>query len=156
MKAPLVIGWREWAELPAWGLLLRAKADTGAKSSAIDCAEITRLPDDRVRFTVRIDRRGRRLATIEAPIALTKRVRSSNGEAEERIFVRTPIRIAGRERSALVSLVCRKSMIHRMLLGRSTLGPDFLVHSSKIHLATPRRRSEAISSTTNHAAPPSD
>ncbi|MFM2243270.1 MAG: hypothetical protein RLZ97_2125, partial [Verrucomicrobiota bacterium] len=102
MKAPLVIGWREWAELPAWGLLLRAKADTGAKSSAIDCAEITRLPDDRVRFTVRIDRRGRRLATIEAPIALTKRVRSSNGEAEERIFVRTPIRIAGRERSALV------------------------------------------------------
>ena len=155
MNPPLVIGWREWVELPAWGLLLRAKADTGAKSSAIDCAEITRLPGNRVRFTVRIDRRGRRIATIEAPIARTRRVRSSNGDISERLFVETAVRIAGRERTALVSLVCRKSMIHRMLIGRTTLGADLLVDSSKIHLATPRRRSEVISSTTNRAAPPS-
>ncbi len=140
MKTPKVIGWREWVELPDWGLLLRAKADTGARSSAIDCAEITRLPGDRVRFTLRLDRKGRRVVTLEEPIAGTKVVRSSTGEGVERYFVETTLSLAGRQKRILVSLVCRKRMIHRMLLGRTSLGPEFLVDSSVDHWATPKRK----------------
>ncbi|CAA6691799.1 MULTISPECIES: RimK/LysX family protein [unclassified Lentimonas] len=139
MKDLTIIGWREWVELPEWGMRIRAKADTGAKSSAIDCAEIVELPDERVRFTVRLSRNKDRLVTLEAPIKLRKRVRSSTGQGHDRIFVETTLRLGASEQTILVNLVCRKNMIHRMLLGRETLGGAFLVDSSVDHWATPKK-----------------
>jgi hypothetical protein len=135
----IIIGWREWVELPLWNLRLKAKADTGAKSSAIDCAEITELPGNHVRFTIRLDRKDKKLITLEQPIAHRKRVRSSTGHPTNRIFVETTLRLAGIEKKIIVSLVSRKRMIHRLLLGREALGNDFLVNSSTDHWATPKR-----------------
>jgi hypothetical protein len=139
MKSKTTIGWREWVELPDWGIRIRAKADTGAKSSAIDCADITELPNDRVRFTVRLDRKQERMLTLEEPIQLRKRVRSSAGQGHDRIFVETTLRLGDVEQRILVNLVCRKKMIHRMLLGRETLGDAFLVDSSVDHWITPKK-----------------
>lgn len=141
-----IIGWREWVEFPEWGLRMRAKADSGAKSSAIDCAEITELPGERVRFTVRLDRKEKKLITLEAPIAKRMHVRSSTGHGHDRIFIETNMRLASVEKKILISLVCRKNMIHRLLLGRTTLAGDFLVDSSVDHWLTPkksRKRGEA-------------
>ena len=144
MSELMIIGWREWVELPEWGMRIRAKADTGAKSSAIDCAEIIELPDERVRFTVRLSRKKDRLVTLEAPIKLRKRVRSSTGQGHDRIFVETTLRLGESEQTILVNLVCRKTMIHRMLLGRETLGGAFLVDSSVDHWATPKKPSASV------------
>jgi hypothetical protein len=135
-----IIGWREWVEFPDWELRMRAKVDTGARSSAIDCGEIIELPGDRVRFTVRLDRKQKKLVTLEEPIKLRKHVRSSTGQGHNRIFVETTLRIAGVEKRIDISLVCRKTMIHRFLLGREGLGGEFLINSSVDHWATPRRR----------------
>lgn len=142
MSEPVVIGWREWASLPDWNLDIRIKADTGARSSAIDCAEIVELPDDRVRFTVRLSRVKDRTVTLEEPIAKRKKVRSSTGHGGDRLFVETSLLLAGREKRILVSLTCRKRMIHRMLLGREALAGDFLVDSQVDHWATPRRKKD--------------
>lgn len=139
----MMIGWRERVELPDWSLKLKAKADTGAKSSAIDCAEITELPNNRVRFTVRLDRKDKKLITLEEDIHSRKRVRSSDGKASNRIFVSTTLRLAGIEKQIIVSLVSRKRMIHRLLLGREALGDDFLVNSSVDHWATPKKLKKA-------------
>ena len=135
----VIIGWREWVDFPDWSLKMRAKADTGARSSAIDCAEIEELPNNRVRFTVRLDRKEKKLITLEENIILRKRVRSSTGHPTDRIFVETTLVLAGIEKKIIVSLVCRKRMIHRLLLGREALGDAFLVNSSVDHWATPKR-----------------
>jgi hypothetical protein len=135
----MTIGWREWVEFPEWGFRLKAKADTGARSSAIDCAEITELPGDRVRFTVRLDRRRNKLITLEKDIVARKKVRSSTGRPTSRVFVETQLRLAGVEKRIVVSLVCRKRMIHRLLLGREALSNDFIVDSSVDHWATPKK-----------------
>ena len=135
-----IIGWREWGEFPEWGIRMRAKADTGAKSSAIDCAEIIELPDERVRFTVRLDRKETNLITLEAPIARRTHVKSSTGHGHDRIFIETTMKMANVEKRILVSLVCRKKMIHRLLLGRTTLCDHFLVDSGVDHWLTPKRR----------------
>lgn len=139
MNKKTTIGWREWVELPDWGIRIRAKADTGAKSSAIDCGEIIELPGERVRFTVRLDRKQQRLLTLEEPIHLRKRVRSSTGQGHDRIYVETTLRLAEVEQRILVNLVCRKNMIHRMLLGRETLGHAFLIDSSVDHWVTAKK-----------------
>ncbi len=50
-ESKLIIGWREVISIPEWGILkLRAKMDTGARSSAIDVASSEILPEGRVRF----------------------------------------------------------------------------------------------------------
>ncbi|MFD2255672.1 ATP-dependent zinc protease [Luteolibacter algae] len=136
----IIIGWREWVEFPDWSFKLRAKADTGARSSAIDCAEITELPNNRVRFTVRLDRKEKKLLVLEEDIVMRKRVRSSTGHPTDRIFVETTLQLAGTQKRILVSLVCRKRMIHRLLLGREALGSDFLVNSAVDHWATPKKK----------------
>jgi hypothetical protein len=135
----MTIGWREWAEFPEWGCRLKAKADTGARSSAIDCAEITELPGDRVRFTVRLDRKDKKLITLEEDIVARKKVRSSTGRPTSRVFVETQLRLAGVEKRVVVSLVCRKRMIHRLLLGREALSGHFTVDPSVDHWATPKK-----------------
>ena len=140
MTEPIVIGWREWVLLPQWDLAMRAKADTGARSSAIDCASIEEIPGNRVRFTVRLSRKSERTLTLEEPIAMRKRVRSSSGVGHDRYFVETTLRLGAREKRILVSLTHRKRMIHRMLLGREALTGDFLVDSSVDHWATPRSK----------------
>lgn len=136
----VIIGWREWVEFPEWGFRLKAKADTGAKSSAIDCAEIEELPGNRVRFTVRLDRTEKKTVTLEEEIKMKRRVRSSTGHPTDRIFVETILSLAGIEKKIIVSLVCRKRMIHRLLLGREALWDDYLVNSAVDHWATPKVR----------------
>lgn len=134
-----VIGWREWVELPEWGITLRGKADTGAKSSAIDCSAIVELPNDRVRFTLHLSReKNGETLTLEAPIVQRKNVRSSTGHGHDRIFIETTLSLCGRQKKILLSLSCRKKMQHRMLIGREALGGDFLVDSGVDHWATPR------------------
>lgn len=140
MKKLTTIGWREWASLPEWGLELKAKADTGARSSAIDCSSIEEIKGDRVRFTICVSRKENKYITLEAPIAMRKHVRSSTGHGHDRLFVETLLKLGDVEKKILVSLTCRKQMIHRMLLGREALAGDFLVDSSVDHWATPRKK----------------
>ena len=89
------IGWREVIALPDWGIKrLRAKSDTGARSSAIDVTNIRELPGDRVRFHVRLSRNHpERTRPVEAKVVRRTRVKSSNGHAHERIVVETTVAI---------------------------------------------------------------
>lgn len=135
-----IIGWKESVDLPAWGIVnLLAKADTGARSSALDVKAIQELEDGRIQFDIVLDRKDRsKTKTVVADLSHIKRVRSSNGQVHQRYFVTTQVRIGHKLKQVEFSLVCRKSMICRVLLGRKTLEHDFLVDSSKKYKAGPR------------------
>lgn len=131
-----MIGWREYVALPDWGLFgIKAKVDTGARSSALDVGSIEELPDGKVRFEAIADRRSPEARiVVEAPIARRGRIRSSLGRTQKRIFVRTIVRVAGRDLVTEVGLVCRENMLCRMLLGRTLLEQGFLVDVRCRHL----------------------
>lgn len=140
---PLVVGWIEYVDLPDWGVRgLRAKLDTGARSSAIHVENVRELPRRRVRFDVVLHRRDRdRRVHVEARVKRRGRVRSSSGHYTLRLFVSTRLRLGPREHEIELSLVDREEMIHRMLLGRSALEGHYLVDvSHRALLGGPARR----------------
>lgn len=140
---PLRIGWSEYVDLPEWGITrLLAKADTGARSSALHVEELEELGQGRVRFRVVLHRRRRdRRVAVEARVRRRSRVRSSTGHYQQRLFVTTRLRLGPFERRIEISLVDRERMIHRMLLGRSALAGLYLVDSAhRALLGRPRRR----------------
>ncbi|HEY0465358.1 MAG TPA: RimK/LysX family protein [Polyangiaceae bacterium] len=134
--APLIIGVTEYVDIPAWRILrLRAKIDTGARSSALHVENIREFGAGKVRFDVRLSRsESDRRVTVEARIARRGQVRPSSGEPEERIFVAVKVRIGPVEREIELSLVDRGRMIFRMLIGRRALAHAFLVDPGRRYL----------------------
>ena len=137
-----VIGWKETVHLPTWGIRhIIAKSDTGARRSALDVRNIREVGGDRVQFDIVLNRKDPRSThTVVAPIAHRTRVRSSNGQEHERYFVATKVGIGNRVKVVEFSLVSRKKMTCRILLGRKALEGDFLVDSSLKHVTGPRKK----------------
>jgi hypothetical protein len=142
---PLIIGVTEYVDIPEWRILsLRAKIDTGARSSALHVENIRELASGRVRFDVRLSRsQSERRVTVEAPVVRRGRVRPSSGELEARIFVAVKVRIGPVEREIELSLVDRGRMIFRMLIGRRALAHAFLVDPSRRYVLKKPRSSKA-------------
>lgn len=139
---PLVtIGWREYVALPDWGITaIKAKADTGARTSAIDVSHLVELSPTRVRFDVMYDRVRDHFVTVEADIVRRTRVKSSFGAAHDRLFVETTMTLGPVTKTIQIGLVNRKLMHCRMLLGRAALLPDFLVDSGHMYLQGRKKR----------------
>ena len=152
-----IIGWKEHADFPDWhvrGIIV--KADTGARTGAIDVAEIEELPGDRVRFTIRVTRKtGKVSRHIEAKIARRSRVRSAFGHAHDRLFVETTLKLGGVTKVVELGLVSRKKMICRVLLGRKALDGTFLVDSGRRYvLGKPKRRPKKRTDVSSQPPPP--
>ncbi|CAM3623574.1 hypothetical protein E4A47_09170 [Micrococcus flavus] len=139
-EAPVVVGWREWVGLPdALTPWVKAKVDTGARTSALHAFRIERHTgdhgEDRVRFEVHpwqgstADAR-----TVDLPVEDVRTVRSSNGEVQDRFVVLMPLRLAGRTVEAEVTLTDRDEMGFRMLVGRTALAQGFLVDPAASYL----------------------
>lgn len=126
---PLIVGWREHVALPQWGVKrVRAKIDTGARTSAIHVGEIQDLPDGRIRFEVVLrEKPTRRVVWVEAQPVREAVVKPSSGQRQQRPVVRTIMNLAGVVKPIELSLVCRKHMLCRMLVGRTALDGSFLV-----------------------------
>ena len=132
MQDTFVLGWEEWLALPELGLpAIKAKIDTGARTSAIAAVSVEELgtPDrPRVRFVVRpIPGRDDVEVTCVADVVDRRDVTSSNGEAERRYVIRTMARMGTREWPIEISLANRGSMAYRMLLGRQAVKDDMFV-----------------------------
>ena len=146
MKPPpadaVLIGWTEFVDLPDWGVKrLRAKVDTGARTSALHVENIEELPRGFVRFDVVLHRKKRdRRVHIKARISRRARVRSSTGHQSERLFVKTTLRLGTVEKEIEVSLVDREKMIYRMLLGREALRGPFLIDVDRRMVQQPKRK----------------
>ncbi len=138
----LIVGWREYVALPDWGIQrILAKSDTGAASSALDVGHLEVLPGDRVAFDVVTSRRREdAVVHVVADIVRRTRVRSSLGHPHDRIFVATTMVLGGIAKTIELGLVDRARMRCRMLLGRRTLKPEFLVDSGHAYLLGRRPR----------------
>ena len=123
-----VLGWREWLALPALGVVrIKAKVDSGARSSALHADQIEALDDGRVRFALRPLQNSERVQWCEAELIDRRWVTDSGGHRELRPFIRTPIELGGERWDAEISLSARSSLRFRMLLGRTAVAGRFVI-----------------------------
>ena len=126
-----IIGWREWLALPDLDVgRIKAKIDTGARSSALHAFDIERV-GDRVRFTTRPKHKGEGEPHLcEVDLHDVRTIKSSNGSVEERYMISTTVELMGIRWPIELTLTARDDMLFRMLLGREALRGRFLVDSS--------------------------
>lgn len=136
---PTTVGWREWVSLPDWSVdYLKAKVDTGARTSSIHAADLewfTRADAPWVRFEIHPwQRSSADCVVVEAPAVDARAVRSSSGDAQRRPVVRATLVVAGRTVTTEVNLTRRDTMGFRMLLGRQVLKQNFVVDPRRSYL----------------------
>lgn len=135
----LRVGWREWLALPDLGIpAIKAKIDTGAKTSSIHAVNIRteeRDGRDYALFEIApLREHSNFFIHCQAPVVGEREVRSSNGQVTIRLFVRSRLIIAGIEWSIQMSLADRASMKFPMLLGRQAMGRRVAVEPGRSYL----------------------
>ncbi len=137
------IGWREYLSIPDLDIrVVKAKVDTGARTSALHCSEVEIYNSDglqRVRFQAHpIHRDPDFSLPCDLPLSSYRSVRDSGGKEEIRPFVSVPVIIGEHQFETEISLTNRKNMKFRMLLGRTALKGRFLVNSGTSYLLSQR------------------
>ncbi|MBK8977716.1 MAG: ATP-dependent zinc protease [Planctomycetes bacterium] len=143
-----LVGWREWVALPGLDVpAIKAKIDTGARSSALHAFDVAVAERHGRRFaSFEIHPRQRSAAgavAVEAEVVGQRWITSSNGLRELRLVVLMDIALHGLTWTTEMTLSRRDAMGFRMLLGRADLRGRFLVDPAASFLAGRRTRTRS-------------
>lgn len=141
-----IIGWREWVGLPELGIkMIKAKVDTGARSSALHAFSVQEFERDGVqwvRFHVHpVQRKSTNAVEAEAVLLEHRSVRSSSGKTAIRPVIVTNVELFGIIWPVEMTLASRDAMGFRMLLGREAFRGRFLVDAGNSYYGgKPKRK----------------
>jgi hypothetical protein len=133
-----ILGWREWLALPELGIpLIKAKIDTGARSSALHAFFIDPYKKGKQQWVMfAIHPRKKSAVSIEchAQVKDRRMVTDSGGHKQRRYVIDTPLMLGASLINAEITLTNRDSMLFRMLLGRTAIEQRFIVDPSVSYL----------------------
>jgi len=135
----ILLGWREWVCLPDLGIdAVKAKVDTGARSSALHTFKLETFSEDgvgKVRFWIHPDQHD--LSVVKectATLLDERNVTDSGGHTELRPVISTPVKLGAITKHIEMTLTNRENMKFRMLLGRTAMLGDCMVDPEKSYL----------------------
>lgn len=140
------VGWREWVRLPSLckNAKIKAKLDTGARTSALHAFRITPFTKDGapyVRFYVHpLQRKSTPEVRCVALVLDTRVITDSGGRREERPVIRTMLKLGKSLYPIELTLTNRDQMGFRMLLGRQALRRRYVVDPSRSFVVRKRRK----------------
>lgn len=138
----MVFGWREWVALPELGIdAIKAKVDTGARTSALHAFEVSTLTEagtELVEFKMHpIQHDNDTVIVCRARVADRRVVTDSGGHKEERIVIETPLSIGELTWPVEITLTSRDDMLFRMLIGRTAMKGRATVDPGRSYLTGP-------------------
>jgi hypothetical protein len=130
------VGWRESVSLPTFKLLdLKAKIDTGAKTSALHADNIEIVSEKGkkfVRFTIITDEGKKK--HVKSRFLEEREIKSSTGQKTIRPVIKTMIKMGKSEFEIEITLINRDLMGFKMLIGREALNGRFLINPARSYL----------------------
>ncbi len=128
----LLIGRNVWCQLPDLKLpVLKAKIDTGAKTSALHAFHIRRVIHQKkpyVAFDVHpLQQDGSLVVSCLAPLVDQRHIMSSSGHIEHRYVIQTQLIIANHAWTIEITLSNRDPLRYRLILGREALSNRVLI-----------------------------
>lgn len=135
----IILGWREWIALPELNLpAIKAKVDTGAKTSALHAFYVERYQKDSVdmvKFLIHpIQTSSDFQVECHAPIVDEREVADSGGHKEMRYVIESLIAVGDKSWPIELSLTNRDTMKFRMLLGRRAMEYSAIVEPGASYL----------------------
>ncbi|MCG8317148.1 MAG: RimK/LysX family protein [Pseudomonadales bacterium] len=148
-----IMGWVEYIEISGANMRLKAKLDTGAKTSSSHAENIERfIREDKqwVRFDLKlkgrkayIDKAGNahdavpeQAVRMEKPLSRLVKIKRHKQPSIERPVIKMPVLIAGRKHLVSFTLTDRSKFIYPVLLGRRFLKQVALVDPGKTFLTS--------------------
>lgn len=135
----LIIGRIEKIAFPEFAISnLDAKIDTGAYTSSLHCHHIEPIKhngEEWVQFIVLDPNHPEyEVNPFSCPVLKVRKVKSSNGQIQERFTIKRKARFFGKLRTIELTLTDRSEMKFPVLIGRKFLSNRFLVDVSKKYL----------------------
>lgn len=132
-----VFGWVEWCEISEKKLRMKARLDTGAKTSSLHAEDIELFERDGakwVKFTTETS--NGKSVIIERPLKRIARIRKAGSEKlDERYVVDLYFAIDGIQRRGEFTLTERDHMNYPVLVGRNLIGEFGLIDARRSFIA---------------------
>jgi len=134
--ARATIGWRENVELLDFdNSLIKAKMDTGARTSSLHATHISESEDSGKKYiTFRLKtsiNNEKKYKFFKCELKEWRIVKNSGGDEEYRPVVKTKVKIGKKIMNIEITLTQRSRMSYDMLIGRTALRKKFLIDSGK-------------------------
>lgn len=145
----ITVGWREWVELPQLKIpFIKAKIDTGARSSAIHAFNVKPLVKKgirKVKFSIH-PLQGRTDVVIDCicPAVDHRWVSDSGGHREKRWVILTSLQMGQNVWEVEMTLTNRDNMKFRMLIGRTAMCNRLVVDPAKSYCTGVKPRSRDL------------
>ena len=135
-----VFGWKEWINIGTKADKMRAKLDSGARTSSLHAEgqeEFERDGRKWVRFSITDPgKEDTKSILIKAPVERIARVKNTDGTIERRFVVELGFTVGDRQFREEFTLNDRSGMICPVLIGRNALRHLGYVDCSRVDLAT--------------------
>lgn len=126
-----VVGWVEKVSIHPGNLVLKAKIDSGAKTTSLhcDCISIAERDGKKwVSFTVANDKGDQ--IRLEREVVRIAKIKRHFGQSQERAVIKMGVCLADVYKEVEVNIVDRSGLNYAMLIGRNFLAGDFLIDSN--------------------------
>ncbi len=135
LKEKVLVGRVEWVGLPDIKIKLKARIDTGAKTTsmhAVNIEEVEQRGDLFVKFQT-VDAEGKVVEMVRK-VGTTQRVSNTSGFVSRRYVIKEKIKMGNIEREILINLNDRSKMEYKFLIGRNVLLGRFIVDVARSHV----------------------
>ncbi len=135
LKEKVLIGRVEWISIPEIKIKLKARIDTGAKTTsmhAMNIEEVEQRGELFVKFQT-LDSEGK-VVELVRKVGTTQRVSNTAGFVSRRYVIKEKIKMGNIEREVLINLNDRSKMEYKFLIGRNVLLGRFIVDVARSHV----------------------